>query len=67
MEYVDSNHLYVPPDYKSDINDLGYYYLMPEKWYQAPPVPPVCLTNKKNKVKPKIIYDVNLTKVNTPM
>ena len=67
MEYVDSNHLYVPPDYKSDINDLGYYYLMPEKWYQTPPVPPVCLTNKKNKVMPKVIYNVNLKKVNKPM
>lgn len=47
MEYVDANHLYVPPDYKSKIEDLGYYYLMPEKWFANPPVPPICLTQKK--------------------
>lgn len=67
MEYVDANHLYVPPDYKSKIEDLGYYYLMPEKWFANPPVPPICLTQKKYKVSPTIAYDVNLKKVNKPM
>lgn len=67
MEYVDANHLYVPPDYKSKIEDLGYYYLMPEKWFTNPPVPPICLTQKKYKVSPTIAYDVNLKKVNKPM
>lgn len=67
MEYVDANHLYVPPDYKSKIEDLGYYYLMPEKWFANPPVPPICLTQKKYKVSPTIAYNVNLKKVNKPM
>ena len=67
MEYIDANHLYVPPDYKSKIEDLGYYYLMPEKWFANPPVPPICLTQKKYKVSPTIAYDVNLKKVNKPM
>lgn len=67
MEYVDANHLYVPPDYKSKIEDLGYYYLMPEKWFVNPPVPPICLTQKKYKVSPTIAYNVNLKKVNKPM
>lgn len=67
MEYVDANHLYVPPDYKSKIEDLGYYYLMPEKWFINPPIPPICLTQKKYKVSPTIAYDVNLKKVNKPM
>lgn len=67
MEYIDANHLYVPPDYKSKIEDLGYYYLMPEKWFANPPVPPICLTQKKYKVSPKIAYNVNLKKVNKPM
>lgn len=67
MEYIDANHLYVPPDYKSKIEDLGYYYLMPEKWFINPPIPPICLTQKKYKVSPTIAYDVNLKKVNKPM
>lgn len=67
MEYVDANHLYVPPDYKSKIEDLGYYYLMPEKWFINPPIPPICLTQKKYKVSPTIAYNVNLKKVNKPM
>ena len=67
MEYIDANHLYVPPDYKSKIEDLGYYYLMPEKWFANPPVPPICLTQKKYKVSPTIAYNVNLKKVNKPM
>lgn len=68
MEYVDANHLYVPPDYKSKTEDLGYYYLMPEKWYPTPPVPPVCLGNKqKYYISPTIAYNVNLKKVNKPM
>ena len=67
MEYIDANHLYVPPDYKSKIEDLGYYYLMPEKWFINPPMPPICLTQKKYKVSPTIAYDVNLKKVNKPM
>lgn len=67
MEYIDANHLYVPPDYKSKIEDLGYYYLMPEKWFVNPPVPPICLTQKKYKVSPTIAYNVNLKKVNKPM
>lgn len=67
MEYIDANHLYVPPDYKSKIEDLGYYYLMPEKWFANPPVPPICLTQKNYKVSPTIAYDVNLKKVNKPM
>lgn len=68
MEYVDANHLYVPSDYKSKIEDLGYYYLMPEKWYPTPPVPPVCLGNKhKYYISPTIAYNANLKKVNKPM
>lgn len=67
MEYVDANHLYVPPDYKSKIENLGYYYLMPEKWFSNPPVPPICLTQKKYKITPTIAYNVNLKKVNKPM
>ena len=67
MEYIDANHLYVPPDYKSKIEDLGYYYLMPEKWFINPPIPPICLTQKKYKVSPTIAYNVNLKKVNKPM
>ena len=52
---------------KSKIEDLGYYYIMPEKLFINPPIPPICLTQKKYKVSPTIAYDVNLKKVNKPM
>lgn len=66
MEYVDANHLYVPPDYKTKPEDIGYVYLMPEKWYPKPPVPPVCMTNKKYDVSPIIAYDANLKQIGKP-
>lgn len=66
MEYTDANHLYVPPDYKTKPEDIGYVYLMPEKWYPKPPVPPVCMTNKKYYVSPVVAYDANLKKIGKP-
>lgn len=66
MEYTDANHLYVPPDYKTKPEDIGYVYLMPEKWYPKPPVPPVCMTNKKYYVSPVVTYDANLKKIGKP-
>lgn len=66
MEYTDANHLYVPPNYKTKPEDIGYVYLMPEKWYPKPPVPPVCMTNKKYYVSPVVAYDANLKKIGKP-
>lgn len=66
MEYTDANHLYVPPDYKTKPEDIGYVYLMPEKWYPKPPVPPVCMTNKKYDISPIVAYDANLKKIGKP-
>lgn len=66
MEYTDANHLYVPPDYKTKPEDIGYVYLMPEKWYPKPPVPPVCMTNKKYYVSPVVAYDAKLKKIGKP-
>lgn len=66
MEYTDANHLYVPLDYKTKPEDIGYVYLMPEKWYPKPPVPPVCMTNKKYYVSPVVAYDANLKKIGKP-
>lgn len=65
MEYTDANHLYVPPDYKTKPEDIGYVYLMPEKWYPKPPVP-LCMTNKKYDISPIVAYDANLKKIGKP-
>lgn len=52
MIYTDYNTLPVADGYKSRAYELGYSYLPPEKWYPAPPHPPVCVTDRQALVQP---------------
>lgn len=52
LPYSDYNHLPVGAGYKSTNAERGYSFLPPEKWYPQPPVPPVCVTEKRCPVCP---------------
>lgn len=49
---TDFHHLPMADDYKSSMDELGYWFLPPEKWYPTPPFPPVCVSEKKCPVCP---------------
>lgn len=51
MPYTDYNHLPLAEQNKGDF-EYGYSFLPPEKWYPQPPVPPVCVAEKKCPVCP---------------
>lgn len=49
---TDFHHLPMADDYKSSMDELGYWFLPPEKWYPTPPFPPVCVSEKSCPVCP---------------
>jgi hypothetical protein len=52
-EYSDDyNHLPLGQNYNTGDFEYGYAFLPPEKWYPQPPVPPVCVAEKKCAVCP---------------
>lgn len=61
--YIDANKIYVPPGYKTKIEDIGYSYLPPSQWFPIPNPPPVCVVaGQRCKVSPSLTtgYPVNL-------
>jgi len=52
IPYSDYNHLPVAAGYKSHDYEYGYSFLPPEKWYNQPPRPPVCVSEKRCPVCP---------------
>lgn len=52
LPYSDYNHLPMAAGYKSHDYEYGYSFLPPEKWYPQPPVPPICVSEKRCPVYP---------------
>ena len=50
--YSDYYHLPLEDTYNKNGFEYGYSFLPPEKWYPQPPVPPVCITDKRCPVIP---------------
>jgi len=52
LPYTDYNHLPVAAGYKSHDYEYGYNFLPPERWYNKPVRPPICVAERRCPVLP---------------
>lgn len=47
LKYSNFNHVPIKRDHVTSLEDYGYSFLPPEKWYPQAPTPPVCVSQQK--------------------
>lgn len=52
LPFSDYNSLPVASGYRSHDYEYGYSFLPPERWFNSPPRPPVCVTDSRSPVMP---------------
>lgn len=53
-QYSSFHQLPMPDNYNKDSFEYGDSFLPPEKWYPQPPIPPVCVSEKRANVCPML-------------